>query len=180
MNALVADSVGRQRARLLAVALAAVAVLLAVLAVTRAGQPEGPTFDAEELLAQARAAAPYELKFPETVPAGLTLHNVIWGGADPEDDPGSSAFYADIWFLDEDGSRLHVWQTNMPDITNDPTTRPDARPESIDGRVWMFERLELGDSSTLQLSRRFADGILVTVDYQRDGELLREIASALQ
>lgn len=169
------------RLRWIVAGMAAAAAFAVVIASTRGSEPEGPTFDTTRLLAQARSESPFELKYPGTVPAGLTLHNVMWGGADQLEYPGSTDFSVDYWFLDADGARLHVWQTNIKDLGIwDPTQSTDGMPETIGGDTWVNQRLTLGEGYTsFQLSRRFPDGVLVTIDYYVDGTMLRDVASAL-
>lgn len=168
------------------IAYSAVAVFIVTIsaALTQAGDSdarvEGPQFDATRLLAQAREAAPFDLKFPTSIPAGLTLNNVIWSGADPNDFPDSDDFTTDIWFIDSSGERPHIWQTNSTNLSGaDPTIRSAAVSELIGGVPWMVETVDLGTYSVVQVSRRFPDGILVSVD-AADGVVARSIAAALE
>lgn len=105
----------------------------------------------------------------------------MWGGADPREYPGSTDFYVDYWFVDGGGVRLHVWQTNLKDLGIwDPTRNADGTAEMIAGAAWIYQPVSLGEgSTTFQLSRRLPDGVLVTIDYQVDGQVLRNVASAL-
>lgn len=174
-----------KRIRLL-IAYGALAVLIVTIssALTRAGNSdarvEGPQLDASGLLAQAREAAPFDLKFPTSTPASLTLNNVIWSGADPDEFPGSDDFTTDIWFIDSSGERPHIWQTNSTNLSGaDPTLRSAAVSELLGGVPWMVETIDFGTYSVVQVSRRFPDGVLVSVDAV-DGAVARAIAAALE
>jgi hypothetical protein len=168
------------------IAYGALAIFIVTIssALTRAGNSdarvEGPQLDASRLLAQAREAAPFDLMFPASIPAGLTLNNVIWSGADPDEFPESKDFTTDIWFIDSSGERPHIWQTNSTSLSGaDPTVRSAAVSELIGGVPWMVETIDFGTYSVVQVSRRFPDGILVSVD-AADGVVARAIAAALE
>lgn len=170
----------KERGRWIVAGLVAGAALVVVIATTRGGQPQGPKFETASLLAQARAEAPFQLRYPATIPPGFTPNNVIWGGADPIEYPGSTDFFVDFWLVDAKGMRLHVWQTNLEDLgAEDPIRSPDGISETIAGAEWIYQRISLGGYPLFQLSRRFPDGILVTIDYPVDGPVLRDIARAL-
>jgi hypothetical protein len=174
---------GGQRHRMLWIVagIASATLLAVVIATTRGGHPQGLIVDTAKLLAQARTESPFELKYPGTVPTGLSLNNVMWSGADPVEHPGSTDFSVDYWFVDADGARLHVWQTNLKDLGDwDPTQALGGSPEIIAGDTWIYERLSVGkDYTSFQLSRRFPDGVTVTIDYPVDGPMLRNVAAAL-
>jgi hypothetical protein len=79
-----------------------------------------PSFGADALLADAEGAAPFAIEIPEYLPRGLTLLNVIYGGADPDAD-NPDGFFIDIYWVAEDGRYLHIWQTNAPEASKNPT-----------------------------------------------------------
>jgi hypothetical protein len=172
------------RMRVLAVhgALAVVIVALSA-ALTRAGSSDGriggPELETGRLLTEAREAAPFKLKYPNIIPAGLSLNNVLWSSADPNEFPDANDFMVDLWFIDSSGERPHIWQTNSTHLSGaDPTTRAAATSEMIGGVEWMVETVDFGTYSVVQVSRRFPDGILVSVD-AADGDIARAIAGAL-
>jgi hypothetical protein len=124
---------------------------------------------------QAQAAAPFQIKTPTQLPSGVSLFHVMWIG--PTDEQGVQVFSVDLWYTTREGDRIHVWETNNPFLTQsgkDPTQVGDQL--SINGRVWRQANALAGSRSAL--SRRFADGITVSMD-RVAGRDLGEFAAAI-
>jgi hypothetical protein len=165
-------------------AVAAIAVLASVASPARQPPQQpgagGPDVEALDLLEEARSAVTFEVRYPEELPEGLTLTNVTWQGADPLEDPDSRFSGLDYWLNVDGGGRLHVWQTNLPDLGDaDPTRSEGGVAETIGDRVWVLRVTELGSQVREELSRRFDDGVLVSIDLD-SATLVREFAAKLR
>ncbi|HET9672308.1 MAG TPA: hypothetical protein VFQ40_05610 [Actinomycetota bacterium] len=125
-------------------------------AVPGVGQPQSnPELpDPNETLAEAKAAAPYDVKLPASLPAGATIEHVVW-------DKDEGVVVVDIWFSLPTAGRLHLWQTN----TSSPIESiPDGEAVAIGERTWSRVPVDWGVETLLQFSTRFEDGVTVTVD----------------
>lgn len=174
------DSGGRMRLPGLLVAISA--GLLLTIAITVGGRPtlaedspETDLPDPNRQLIEAKAAAPYEVKYPVVVPPGTVLEHVDWDVHD------GTVVAIDIWFVLPTGDRLHVWQTNTAEpISTDSI--PQGEAVFIDGVSWFQVFVDWGGTQLLQLSRKFDDGVTVTADAPLDAldeDGLAEVAGSI-
>jgi hypothetical protein len=156
------------RTRLWGLAVGVSAGLLLAIVMTVAGQPtfagdspESDLPDPNRQLAEAKAAAPYEVKYPSAVPQGTVLEHVDW------DVHEGTVVAIDIWFALPTGGRLHIWQTNTVEpISTDSI--PQGEAVSIEGISWSRVSVDWGGTQLLQLSRQFEDGVTVAADAALD------------
>ena len=161
-------------------ALAVFLVTALLVSVVAGGLGPRLEFDAQRLLEQARAASPYDLKLPASLPEGYELENVIWGGADPKEFSDSTDFFVDIWYSNSHGDVIHVWQSNVVDLgPYDPTADADAVAEFVGDATWMFTAPRADGTDRYQLARRFAGGIIVTIDSVSEARL-RDMAASVK
>lgn len=111
--------------------------------------------DPIDRLAEARAAAPYEVKLPASLPPGAALEHVEW------DIDTNGVVVIDVWFSLPTGGRLHIWQTNT---TSPIESIPEGQTLTIGGRPWSQVTMDWGTETLVQLSTRFEDGVTVTTD----------------
>lgn len=108
----------------------------------------------------AKSSAPYQLKEPSWLPEGVSLQHVQTSE--------EGAFSAGIWYQNKSGERvLHIWQTNLTPAElsdKDPAASGQGQPQSVDGKVWQAAAAPRGNYALSVLSRRFDDGITVSVD----------------
>lgn len=129
-------------------------------------------------LAEAQAAAPYRIREPAFLPADTKLVLVTW--VPPALDEGESAFSVDLWYGLPDGTRLHLWQTDakyLAEAGKDPAAPTEGEPVNINGDNWRLVRLEAERGTAL--SRRFADGITLSLDARLDDASLQQIAASI-
>jgi hypothetical protein len=142
---------------------------------TLAGDPAPVKRDSVRELADAKAAAPYAVRYPSALPPGASLEHV------DRDDSDGSVVAVDIWFELASGGRLHIWQTNTTDPISTESL-PAGETMSMEGMEWSLVRIDQGSRTVLQLSTRLADGITVTVDAPEDSldlSSLKDVAASL-
>jgi hypothetical protein len=146
----------------------AITVLLAgVLSACSLGgvQAEAAGAGAEQELQRAVADAPYRVRLPGALPDGFTMQRIDW--IDQPDDPARHGFSIDVRYSREDGTTVHVFQTNVSAEEmgeTDPVTLADGRPLTIDGAEWTAVTLPNGDGTwNIQIARRIGD-ITLTID----------------
>jgi hypothetical protein len=115
-----------------------------------------------ESMAEANAAAPFDVKEPSWLPKGVEIEHAMSSG-------DSSAFSVGIWYKNAAGDRiLHIWQTNIrPEVMaeKDPTAQNRGSIDpSVDGKGWRHENVPRHGHSLNVLSRQFEDGVIVSVD----------------
>lgn len=135
---------------------------------------------AGDSLAEARHRAPYELRLPSELPDGYVLHHVGWlDHADLElsDHQASdrTIVAVDVWYQADNGSRIHVWQTNDPSVGSgekDPVTHPRAEDHLIGSERWsrMYVPINVESPDRVELSRRYPDGVTLSIDAPLDIE----------
>ena len=137
---------------------------------TLAEDPAAVGRDSAKELADAKAAAPYVMKYPSALPPGASLEHVDW------DESDGNVVAVDIWFALPAGGRLHIWQTNTEDPISTESI-PPGESLSIEGTQWSLVKVDWGSQTLLQLSTRLADGITVTMDAPEDSLDLSSLAN---
>lgn len=99
--------------------------------------------------------------------------------------PGEASYAVDLHFTADDGSILHVWQTNADDLAlyeKDPSVDPEGQPEVIDNGLWNVQWLE--DRQWFAFSHKFtlSDGQTITLSAAGNlsDEILRRIAASFE
>jgi hypothetical protein len=143
------------------------------------------TVVAQKALARAIKKVPFEVRLPKTLPGNAVLVRVFLD--EPDSDQGFQAYQLNVWYRTLDatveggGEAIHLWQTNDKFLARrlrDPV-QWKGEPTTIGGEPWRKvtdNRVELQVVRTF--SRRFDDGITMTVDSKDEG-LARDVVSEL-
>lgn len=118
-------------------------------------QPSPQLPDPNKTLAEAEAAAPYDVRLPASLPARATLQHVVW------DKDAGGVMVIDVWYSLSDGGRLHIWQTNT---TSAIESIPEGEAIAIGDRTWSQVPVDWDTETLLQLSTRSEDGVTVAID----------------
>jgi hypothetical protein len=135
--------------------------------------------DADAILDDALARAPFPVRIPQWLPPGFELANVQYLGPAPEDEP-SADFAVDLYYRNRDGVLLHIWETNIQELEKDPLLDPRSSPLNIDGSDWGLIQLDTFEHGRSQLAHRFADGVLVALDASLTEPDLLKVAASLR
>lgn len=122
--------------------------------------------EAPILLERARQSAPYALKLPTWLPRNFKLADAIGEAGGP------GRFSLDVWYRDAGSGRvIHVWETNLGATElgkSDPTLVEGSVVKTSGGRWHLWQPTTAEELETrlhvMQLSRRFDDGVTVTID----------------
>ena len=128
------------------------------------------------------ATVPFTVRLPKVLPANAPLIRVFLDK--PDYSKGYQAFALNTWYSVGDptgpGRVIHVWQTNdnfLARSLQDPTQRKGAE-EHVAGGAWnrVVDRRVRGHAVTV-FSRRFDDGITMTVDAQDPADIRATIGA---
>ena len=137
----------------------------------QASQRGNATVVAGRALTAAIAKLPFSVRLPEALPAGARMVRVVLD--EPDSDQGFQAYQLNIWYRTPGeaarggGRTIHVWQSNDKFLARrlrDPL-QVVGKPVIIDTAQWhqvIDDRVAQHVVTTL--SRRFDDGITMTVD----------------
>lgn len=133
--------------------------------------PPGPMFR------EAQSQAPYDIKTPEYVPAGMTLFNVLY----VEPDLGETAYSVDLWYRADDGRYFHIWQTDnqkLDESAKNPAGPEAGQAEHIGNDTWV--RTDRVDRGLIIVSRRYSDSITLSLDGNIGIGELRKVAQSIK
>lgn len=158
----------------------AIAVVTVASASARASRAElAINVDADALLAQARGAVTFDIAEPKFIPDGFRLINVIW--SEPSVTTGATHSSVDLWYQDDIGQVVHLWQTDIPPAelgTKDPTLKGSTT--AIDQRDWTtLEQVGFFAARLTVLSSRMPDGTTVSLDGPAALSELAQVAASL-
>ena len=140
-----------------------------IRASSRHGNEAGPI--AQSQLAKDLVSTPFTVRLPKVLPDDAKLIRVFLDK--PDVNKGFQAYALNTWYSATDpkgpGRVIHVWQTNdnfLARSLQDPTQRKGAE-ETVAGATWnrVIDRRVRGHAVTV-FSRRFDDGVTMTVDAQ--------------
>lgn len=137
----------------------------------QAQQRGDATVVAGKALTAAIAKVPFSVRLPDALPASARMVRVVLD--EPDSDQGFQAYQLNIWYRTPGlaakggGRTIHVWQTNDKFLARrlrDPL-QVVGKPVMIDTAEWhqVIDDRVVGHVVTT-LSRRFDDGITMTVD----------------
>ncbi|MGI8871955.1 MAG: DUF4245 family protein [Candidatus Limnocylindria bacterium] len=133
----------------------------------------------DALLPAALAVAPFHVRQPTWLPAGMQLHAVNYNP--PATDAGVETFAVDFHYVDDASRTLHVWQTNIPNLAEmgkDPTAQGSALP--VGDLTWHRVFIDDARGPTLVLSARYPDGVTISLDTTLGEDALVRVAAALK
>lgn len=143
------------------------------------------TTTAHEALVEAFGKVPFKVRLPATVPEAAEMVRVYLD--EPDSEQGFQAYQLNVWYrtpgpIESGGGRsFHLWQSNDKFLARRlaDQSAPVGTAETIAGQEWrrvIDDRVRGRVVTTF--SRRFSDGITMTVD-SSDPSLARQAIAAM-
>ncbi len=130
-------------------------------------------------MAELLAVAPFNVRQP-ALPKGFGLISIQYNP--PTMSNGKSVFAVDFHYANATGERMHVWQTNIPNLAEygkDPTDPSRGDSVTVNGSTWQLVRIDDARGHTSALSRRLADGVTISIDSEIDEAVLKGVAASI-
>lgn len=125
---------------------------------------------ASSLVEALHERSPYPVVLPPFATSGSTIENVMWT------EVISGEFSFDLWYRTPAGDRIHIWESNVADLREkDPTV--GGWSLTISGHQWNLLDLPGDAVADFSLATRMKNGVLTSLDTERDQSVLVEAAA---
>jgi hypothetical protein len=166
-----------------AISIAAVAALPVVGAVGNPSEHEdiaARRVQSAALLEEGRSALTFQMLEPTWLPDGYSLEHIAWFAPGYGLDISESSM--DTWYSAPGTPRIHVWQTDNPEIPAEADPVSFGEQIMLAGRPWSLAEDFRGEDlhAVTMLSTRLPDGTTLSVDGALPSDVLARFAEGLK